>query len=68
MLEILTEETPAQIHNGEFLLVFISPEAVLTKPKLGDMLQSPVYQENLVAFVVDKAGGNVQTRVTSRIR
>ena len=31
--------------------MFRSSEAVLTKPKY--MLQSPVYQENLVAFVVE---------------
>ena len=33
----------------------MSPEAVLTNPEWRDMLQSPVYQENLVAFVVDEA-------------
>ena len=49
------EATRSQIHNGEFQLVFMSPEAVLTNPEWRDMLQSPVYQENLVAFVVDEA-------------
>ena len=49
------EEAREQIHNGEFQLLFISPEAVLTNPEWRDMLQSPVYQENLVAFAVDEA-------------
>jgi superfamily II DNA helicase RecQ len=45
----------AQACAGKFSLIFMSPEALLTDTKSRDMLQNPVYQENLVSFVVDEA-------------
>ena len=41
--------------NGVYQLVFLSPEALLTNDTWRDMLLSPVYQENLVAVVIDEA-------------
>ena len=43
------------ICDGKFQLVYMSPEALLTNPMWRDMLQSPLYHSNLVAFVVDEA-------------
>ena len=40
---------------GEFSLIFISPESLLTDVKWRDMLLSPIYQDNFIAFVVDEA-------------
>ena len=48
-------ETEAAVCSGHFQLVFISPEALLTDARWRDMLLNPVYQENLVALVVDEA-------------
>ena len=47
--------TTTEISEGKYQLVFVSPEALLTDLHWRDMLMSPVYQENLVAFVVDEA-------------
>lgn len=47
--------TTTEISEGKYQLVFVSPEALLTDLNWRDMLQSPNYQENLVAFVVDEA-------------
>ena len=44
-----------QACNGELSIIFISPESLLCDPKWRDILQSPIYQQNLVAFVVDEA-------------
>jgi len=33
----------------------MSPEAMVTDVKWGDILQSPVFQDNLVALVIDEA-------------
>ena len=43
------------IVNGEFELVFISPEAILSRNKWRKMLLSDIYQKNLVALVIDEA-------------
>lgn len=42
------------IRNGEFQIVYISPEALVLL-KWRNILSTRVYQENLVAFVVDEA-------------
>lgn len=42
-----------QVYN--YQLVFICPEVLLTNETWRDKLHSPVYQEKLVAFVVDEA-------------
>ena len=47
--------TETQVCEGQFQLVYISPEALLTNPTWRDTLQSSVYQSNLVALIVDEA-------------
>ena len=41
--------------SGKYELVFLSPEAVLRNMTWRGMLENQIYQENLVAFVVDEA-------------
>jgi superfamily II DNA helicase RecQ len=48
-------ETENVVCDGKYQLVYLSPEALLTNMTWRDMLQSPVYQQNLVALVVDEA-------------
>jgi superfamily II DNA helicase RecQ len=48
-------ETENEVCDGKYQLVYLSPEALLTNMTWRDMLQSPVYQQNLVALVVDEA-------------
>ena len=45
----------ADVCAGEYQLVYLSPEALLTNDTWRDMLQSSVYQDNLIAVVVDEA-------------
>ena len=40
--------------GGKYELVFLSPESLRSRT-WRDMLESDVYQENLVAFIVDEA-------------
>ena len=47
--------TETQVCEGQFQLVYISPEALLTNPTWRDMLQSSVYHSNLVSLIVDEA-------------
>ena len=49
------ETTMTEVCEGNYQLVYISPEALLTNSTWRDMLQSPIYQSNLVALVVDEA-------------
>ena len=49
------EELEAEVCTGEYQLVFLSPESLLTDDHWRDMLQSPVYHERLVGFVVYEA-------------
>lgn len=44
-----------QVINGEYQLVFVSPEAILTRRKWRKMLLSYVYQTNLVCLTIDEA-------------
>ena len=48
-------ESEADVCDGIYQLFFLSPEALLTNDTWRDMLLSPVYQENLVAVVIDEA-------------
>ncbi|KAL5477591.1 hypothetical protein EMCRGX_G024405 [Ephydatia muelleri] len=41
--------------NGEFRIVFIGPELLITNPLWRQMVRLPVYVVHLVAFVVDEA-------------
>ena len=45
----------AAIMNGKYGVVYISPEQLLRRMLWREMLQSEVYQKNLVGFVVDEA-------------
>ena len=49
------EEETETIKCGEYQIIFFSPESLLCNLEWRDMLQSPIYQEKLVAFVVDEA-------------
>ena len=40
--------------DGVYLLVFLSPEALLSNETWRDTVPSPIYQENLVAVVIDE--------------
>ena len=44
-----------QIKRGYYEILFISPERLLTCSDWRDMLQSPVYKEQLVGVIVDEA-------------
>ena len=41
--------------SGKVQLVYISPESVLNNKKFRAMFQREIYQENLVALVIDEA-------------
>ena len=43
------------VKEGGYQLVFFSPEAVVSTPKWRSVLQSKVYQDNVVALVIDEA-------------
>ena len=43
------------VKSGKDTLVFISPEAIIGGCMWREMLRSQIYQENLVAVVVDEA-------------
>ena len=43
------------IHRGEYQLVLISPESIISNLYWREMLRTQVYQQNLVAFAVDEA-------------
>ena len=47
-----TKEVEHQIMNGDYQLVFVSPEAILTKQRWRRMLARSVYQDKLVALVI----------------
>lgn len=49
------QEVKIGVGSGSYSLVLMSPEQFLTVQKWRSMLQSEVYREKLVAFVVDEA-------------
>ena len=49
------ERAVMAVLKGEIQLVYISPECMLNNKKFRSMLQKSVYQERLVALVVDEA-------------
>ena len=53
--ELSDDDTAMDVCSGQFQLVYMSPESLLTDVRWRDMLQSPVYEENLVALIVDEA-------------
>ena len=44
-----------KVYGGSYPILFISPEALLTDSKWRDVLLSQVYQEQLMAVVIDEA-------------
>ena len=48
-------EEELAILQGEFSLVYISPEQLLARGKWREMLRSDIYREKMVGFVVDEA-------------
>ncbi len=48
-------EDTEKLKNGEYSLMFFSPEGLLCNMEWREMLLSPLYQERLIAFVVDEA-------------
>ena len=42
------------MYDGVYQLFFLRPEALLSNETWTDMVPSPVYQENLVAVVIDE--------------
>ena len=51
----MDESVEDDIFDGKYGVVYISPEQILRRVKWREMLQSEVYQKNLVGFVVDEA-------------
>ena len=49
------DDVSQRLHEVAFQVVMFSPEALLCSDTWRDMLQSPVYQDNVVAVVVDEA-------------
>ena len=49
------ESAIAAVLNGEIQLVYISPESLLNNKRFRSMLLKDVFQEKLVALVVDEA-------------
>lgn len=43
------------IKNGEYQIIFMSPEALICNMEWRSMLSTHIYQENLIAFVIDEA-------------
>ena len=41
--------------SGSVQLVYISPESLICNPIYRNMILSPIYQEKMVAFVIDEA-------------
>ena len=53
--DILREQRKMPAKFGQAQLVCISPESIIGNTRFWSMLLSPVYQEHLVALVVDEA-------------
>ena len=51
----MNESVEDAILDGKYGVVYISPEQLLRRVKWREMLQSDVYQKNLIAFVIDEA-------------
>ena len=50
-----TEEIKQRVIQGEYQLVFISPEALLATRRWRKMLLNPIYQNTIIVVVADKA-------------
>ena len=52
--DVHTGLAEADVCDSAYQLVFLRPEALLSNETWRDMVQSPVYQENLVAVIIDE--------------
>jgi len=55
---MMNEETVDELHEGQFQMLFFSPEDLLTDETWRDTIQSKMYAENVqcvVGFVADEA-------------
>ena len=48
-------ESMSNVQKGLVQLLYISPESLLSNPQWREMLRLPVYQERMVALVIDEA-------------
>ena len=53
--DCLEETIEVEVCSGNYQLVYISPEGLLTDERMRDMLLSSVYRKHLVGLVVDEA-------------
>lgn len=49
------DSSTEKLYEGCFQIVFFSPEALLCNDTWREMLQTPIYLKNVVAFVIDEA-------------
>ena len=49
------ENIRSNVIAGEYSLVYMSPESMLTNLRYREMFRSVVYQENLVCLAIDEA-------------
>ena len=49
------ENIRSNVIAGEYSLVYMSPESMLTNLRYREMFRSAVYQENLVRLAIDEA-------------
>ena len=53
--ESMSSTVKNRIKNGEFQIVFISPESPFMSKEWKNTLSSKVYRDNLAGFIVDEA-------------
>ena len=49
------DELVQAVLAGEYQIIFLSPEVLLTELRWREMLRTEVYQNNLVGVIVDEA-------------
>ena len=50
-----SDQVERRLYEGRYQVMFFSPEAIVCDDTWRDMVQSKVYRDNLVAFVIDEA-------------
>ena len=50
-----SDQVERRLYEGRYQVIFFSPEAIVCDDTWRDMVQSKVYRDNLVAFVIDEA-------------
>ena len=50
-----TSSVKAGIKNGDYQIIFVSPEALFLSTEWRNILSSDIYISNLIAFVIDEA-------------